>query len=131
VGGHKRHFSLHDISIQHPATTPETVGYKLLIFISFGIPSILVLLVSLTIYRSKWDAHNALLGVFTSFTVAGVVTQIIKLGVGRPRPDLLARSCIPRAGAQDAPVFGLSDYTICTQENLRTLNDGFKSFPSG
>lgn len=64
------------------------------------------------------------------FTVTGVVTQVIKMGVGRPRPDMLSR-CQPYEGAHDHPVFGLSDYTICTQTDNRLLDDGFKSFPSG
>jgi hypothetical protein len=64
------------------------------------------------------------------FTITGVVTQVIKMGVGRPRPDMLSR-CQPYEGAHDHPVFGLSDYTICTQTDKRLLDDGFKSFPSG
>ncbi|KAH8083073.1 phospholipid metabolism-related protein [Filobasidium floriforme] len=130
IGGHKRHFSLHDISIQHPLVQPETVGYKLLLFIAFGIPVLFVLLISLGIYRSKWDAHNAVLGVTTSFTITGVVTQVIKMGVGRPRPHTIA-VCQPPPGTTDPPMYGLSDYTICTQTNKHLLDDAFKSFPSG
>ncbi|KAJ9114213.1 hypothetical protein QFC22_005665 [Naganishia vaughanmartiniae] len=69
-------------------------------------------------------------GLFMGFTITGVVTQVIKMGVGRPRPDMLAR-CLPYEGAHDQPVFGLSDYRICTQTDKRLLDDGFKSFPSG
>jgi diacylglycerol diphosphate phosphatase/phosphatidate phosphatase len=50
--------------------------------------------------------------------------------VGRPRPDLIAR-CIPRPGAVDRPVFGLSTVEVCTSTNKLRLDDGFKSFPSG
>lgn len=60
-----------------------------------------------------------------SFTMTGVVTQVIKLMVGRPRPDLIAR-CLPQDGAHDHPVFGLSTWKICTQKNFYILNDGFK-----
>lgn len=130
IGGHKRHFSLTDISIQHPLVQPETVGYKMLLVISFLIPNLFVLLISLGIYRSKWDAHNAVLGVFTSFTITGVVTQVIKMGVGRPRPHTIA-VCQPPAGSVDPPLYGLSDYTICTQTDKHLMNDAFKSFPSG
>jgi diacylglycerol diphosphate phosphatase/phosphatidate phosphatase len=62
--------------------------------------------------------------------MAGVVTQIVKMMVGRPRPDLINR-CLPAEGAADAPVWGLSNYTICTSTNQLVLDDGFKSFPSG
>lgn len=130
VGGHQRRFSLTDISIQYPFADPETVGYKMLIFISFGLPASMVLVIALAIYRSKWDAHNALLGTLTSTTMTGLVTQVVKMGVGRPRPDLIAR-CQPQPGSHDRPVYGLSDASICTQTDAIILKDGFKSFPSG
>ena len=74
-----------------------------------------------------------------SYTMTGVVTQIIKVGnevcvanstdgqmsVGRPRPDLIAR-CLPREGSVDHPVFGLSTVAICTSTNKLVLDDGFK-----
>jgi len=65
-----------------------------------------------------------------SYTMAGVVTQVVKITVGRPRPDLIAR-CLPPAGSRDHPQFGLTTVDICTSTNLPRLNDGFKSFPSG
>ena len=43
--------------------------------------------------------------------------------------DIIDR-CQPPAGAVD-PVFGLSNWTICTQEENKILRDGFRSFPSG
>lgn len=76
-----------------------------------------------------------------SYTVTGVVTQLIKVRqgrqkppincllaqmcVGRPRPDLIAR-CQPLAGSVDRPVYGLSTIDICTSENVLRLADGFK-----
>lgn len=60
-----------------------------------------------------------------SYTMTGVVTQIIKMSVGRPRPDLIAR-CMPVGGATDHPVFGLSNVSICTNTNAFILDDGFK-----
>lgn len=83
-------------------------------------------------------------GLFMSYTVTGVVTQLVKVRnspvrgtaqltlqmcVGRPRPDLIAR-CQPLAGAADRPVYGLSTIDICTSENVLRLADGFKVFPS-
>lgn len=123
-------------------------------------PLVSVLLISSVIVRNAWDIHNSVLSVLMSYTVAGFVTQIIKITVGRPRPDLIDRAsfssvsswtessgprakdavpplililssgCIPAPGSHDH-VPGLSNYTICTQTNLFKLNDGFKSFPSG
>ncbi|ODN82821.1 hypothetical protein L202_01088 [Cryptococcus amylolentus CBS 6039] len=129
-GGHKREFSLNDISIQHSFAEHERVPPHLLAFVSIGIPLIVLVPISVFIARNAWDTHNAVVGVLMSYTMAGVVTQIIKMSVGRPRPDLIAR-CLPIAGATDSPVFGLSTVDICTNTDLFILNDGFKSFPSG
>lgn len=65
------------------------------------------------------------MGCTISWLMAGVVTNIIKMAVGRPRPDLIDR-CQPTPGAHDRPVYGLSNFTICTQTDWHKLNDGFK-----
>ena len=129
IGGHKREFSLTDITIQRPFKS-EHVPPTLLFIISLAIPLGFVIIIGGLVYKSRWDVHNAVLGLFMGFTVTGVVTQVVKMGVGRPRPDAIAR-CQPYEGAHDAAVYGLSNYTICTQEDAHILNDGFKSFPSG
>ncbi|WVQ85983.1 hypothetical protein IAT38_008151 [Cryptococcus sp. DSM 104549] len=129
-GGHKREFSLNDLSIQHTFAEHERVPPYLLAFISVGVPLLVLVPVSAFISRNSWDIHNSVLGLVMSYTVTGVVTQIIKMSVGRPRPDLIAR-CLPAAGATDRPVFGLSTVDICTSKNQFLLDDGFKSFPSG
>jgi len=67
--------------------------------------------------------------VLLSFTLTGAVTQAMKVTVGRPRPDLIAR-CLPKPGSADAPVFGLVGAEICTQTDILILKDGFRSFPS-
>jgi diacylglycerol diphosphate phosphatase / phosphatidate phosphatase len=67
---------------------------------------------------------------------------------GRPRPDLIDRvghlyskqtishhlpltQCQPAPGSADAAVYGLVDYTICTQTDDGILQDGFRSLISG
>ncbi|WWC92173.1 uncharacterized protein L201_007127 [Kwoniella dendrophila CBS 6074] len=129
-GGHKREFSLTDISIQHSHAIHERVPPNLLAFISVGIPLLVLVPISALISRNGWDVHNSVLGLVMSYTMTGVITQIVKMSVGRPRPDLIAR-CMPAPGSTDHPVFGLSTIDICTNTNLIVLNDGFKSFPSG
>jgi hypothetical protein len=53
----------------------------------------------------------------------------MKVTVGRPRPDLIAR-CLPKPGSENGPVFGLVSAEICTQTDAFILKDGFRSFPS-
>lgn len=128
--GHKREFSLTDITIQYPFTN-EHVPPWLLFAVSLFTPLLFVAMVGGFVYRNKWDVHNGVLGVFIGYTVTGVVTQIVKMVVGRPRPDMLNR-CLPRADAHDPPFFGLSNAAdTCTSTDMLKLNDGFKSFPSG
>ncbi|WWC65151.1 uncharacterized protein I303_107765 [Kwoniella dejecticola CBS 10117] len=129
-GGHKREFSLTDTTIQHSHAIHERVPPNLLAFISVGIPLLVLVPISLFVSRNGWDVHNSVLGLVMSYTMTGVVTQVVKMSVGRPRPDLIAR-CLPAPGSVDHPVFGLSTIDICTNTNLLVLNDGFKSFPSG
>ncbi|KAL7422689.1 hypothetical protein Q5752_001980 [Cryptotrichosporon argae] len=128
--GHKREFSLTDISIQHTFATHERVPPLLLGLISAGVPLLVLVAVAAAVVRNPWDVHNAVLGLGMSYTMTGVVTQIVKMMVGRPRPDLIDR-CQPAPGSTDAAVYGLSTYAICTTSDLLRLDDGFKSFPSG
>lgn len=71
--------------------------------------------------------HVSMLGLTTSIAFNGFITNFLKVLIGRPRPDLLAR-CIPASGAS------IHDYVsiaICTTKNLDVLEEGFKSAPSG
>jgi len=58
--------------------------------------------------------------------MTGALTQVVKVTVGRPRPDLIAR-CLPAA----APGYGLVNAAVCTQTDMAILKDGFRSFWSG
>lgn len=83
IGGHKREFSLTDITIQRPFAEHETVPPTLLMVVSIIIPAAFITIISTLVYRSKWDLHGGLLGLLVSYTVTGVVTQVVKMGVGR------------------------------------------------
>lgn len=83
IGGHKREFSLTDITIQRPFAEHETVPPTLLMIVSIVIPAAFIAVISTAVYRSKWDLHGGLLGLLVSYTVTGVVTQVVKMGVGR------------------------------------------------
>ncbi|KAK2460589.1 hypothetical protein APHAL10511_007059 [Amanita phalloides] len=73
--------------------------------------------------------RTATLGLILSLSTTGAITQFVKITVGRPRPDFIAR-CQPPANATD-PTLGLSTWTICTQTDHYLLKDGFRSFFSG
>jgi len=129
VNGFRRDFSLQDTSLRHPYAVHERVPNSALYMICFVAPLILQPIVSFLTVRSRWDIHNATLGLILSLATTGAITQIVKITVGRPRPDLIDR-CQPPANATDPP-FGLSTWTICTQTNSSIMKDGFRSFFSG
>ncbi|XP_045190426.2 phospholipid phosphatase 5-like [Mercenaria mercenaria] len=71
--------------------------------------------------KDKVDAVQSLLGSCLSIFLAGSITNVVKMGVGRPRPDFLAR-CFPDGDIDDS--------MIC-KGNVKDVIDGYKSFPSG
>ncbi|PWN50650.1 acid phosphatase/Vanadium-dependent haloperoxidase [Violaceomyces palustris] len=131
VYGFRREFSLTDTSIQHTYAVHERVPVWLLGVLTVLVPALIILFVSLGISRSFWDLHNGLLGLVLAHALTLTITTIIKVCVGRPRPDLLDR-CQPRAGSQNASPYGLATEIICTVPlDSSKLKDGFRSFPSG
>jgi len=71
--------------------------------------------------RHSKDLKCAILGHTLSFGLNGVIVDIIKITVGRPRPDFFYR-CFPD-GVMNSEM-------ICTGEYY-SVQDGRKSFPSG
>ncbi|KAF9052461.1 PAP2-domain-containing protein [Hymenopellis radicata] len=129
IEGYRRVFSLADTSLRHPYAVHERIPNLLLFLICFIAPLVLQPLINLATIRSWWDLHNSTLGLILGLALTGAITQITKITVGRPRPDIVDR-CQPPPGSVD-PVFGLSNWTICTQIDNAILRDGFRSFPSG
>ena len=159
--GFRRQFSLTDTSIQHPCVPceritlltrsyaeHERVPTYALMLISIVAPVVLIIVMSMPLRRSVLRTHNGILGTYTSFApladhagllitlvLTGVITNVVKLCAGRPRPDLLDR-CQPRSGppVTDPNTYHskLFDDSICTTPHTsHRLADGFKSFPSG
>ncbi|KAI6002380.1 acid phosphatase/Vanadium-dependent haloperoxidase, partial [Pisolithus orientalis] len=125
ISGFKRHFSFEDMSY----AVHQRVGTHALHFISAVIPFIAQVIINLATVRSWVDFHHSTLGLLLSYTVTGSITQIVKVAVGRPRPDVISR-CQPIPGSVD-PVYGLSAVDICTQTVKYILDDGWRGFPSG
>ncbi|XP_021727092.1 putative lipid phosphate phosphatase 3, chloroplastic isoform X2 [Chenopodium quinoa] len=75
--------------------------------------------------RDVHDLHHAVLGLLYSVLITGVITDAIKDGVGRPRPDFYWR-CFPDGQDLYDP---LGD-VICNGDPA-VIKEGHKSFPSG
>nr|CAG8488925.1 5848_t:CDS:2 [Entrophospora candida] len=125
-----RLFSLEDKSIQYTYAVKETVPMWLAAIIVVLGPLVVMTITALAIKRSTHDWHHSCLGLFLSLTLTLIVTEIFKNTSGRPRPDFIDR-CQPAPGSVDSPVYGLSNYLICTQTDEAIMKDGFKSLVSG
>ncbi|KAI0703635.1 phosphatidic acid phosphatase type 2/haloperoxidase [Cytidiella melzeri] len=130
IPGFKRQFSLEDKTIQFPYASHERVPDWALTIVCFVAPMSLLLAVNYLTLRSKWDCHVSVLGLVVSLSLTAVVTEVTKITVGRPRPDLISR-CVPKPGSTD-PIWGLSTFEVCTaQSDTFQFHDGWRSFPSG
>ncbi|XP_019172603.1 PREDICTED: lipid phosphate phosphatase 2-like [Ipomoea nil] len=76
--------------------------------------------------RNVYDLHQAILGLLFSVLITGVITDAIKDGVGRPRPDFFWR-CFPDGKGVFDSVTG---NVKCTGLK-NVIKEGHKSFPSG
>ncbi|KAG0243358.1 hypothetical protein BGW41_002246 [Actinomortierella wolfii] len=132
-----RQFSVHDVTIQHPFAKKERVPIWLCGVLAGLLPAIIMAAIGIFYRRSYNDAHNSLLGILLAQALVLMITDSVKIAVGRPRPDFLDR-CLGLydsaaagnpVGPLEDPVNRLSDISICTRTDL--LRDGFKSFPSG
>ncbi|TFK27409.1 PAP2-domain-containing protein [Coprinopsis marcescibilis] len=128
VDGYRRDFSLADTSLRHPFAEHERVPELHLIAICVGIPIVIQPIINFFTVRSWWDFHNSYLGLILGLALTGSTTQLIKLTVGRPRPDIISR-CNPNV--TEDPLLGLTTWRVCQQEDIHLLKDGFRSFPSG
>lgn len=128
-----RQFKLSDPTLQHPFAVVERVSGPACLLIVSIVPTIVMALVTAIKHRHRPD-HGfhvwavSILGVFVAITVAGTVTDILKVWIGRPRPDFLAR-CGASVGT---PVDEYVTTDVCTAPfGYRALVDGMKSTPSG
>jgi len=90
--------------------------------------------------RKLWEWNASWLGLALSLAIAFFITDASKNLFGKPRPDLLARcdpdlsrtlsSVVGGIGAQVDEGINLVSWTICRKPGS-TLDDGFRSFPSG
>ncbi|KAL5745071.1 hypothetical protein ACOSP7_026217 [Xanthoceras sorbifolium] len=75
--------------------------------------------------RCVYDLHHAILGLFYSLLVTQILTDAMKLAVGRPRPDFFWR-CFP----DGKDVYDELGDVIC-HGKASDIKEGHKSFPSG
>ncbi|KAK8470678.1 hypothetical protein PHAVU_003G031400 [Phaseolus vulgaris] len=87
---------------------------------------IAIILVYYFFRKDVYDFHHAILGLLFSVLITAVITDAIKDGVGRPRPDFFWR-CFPDGKGVFDPV---TKDVRCTGDKT-VIREGHKSFPSG
>ncbi|XP_004135081.1 lipid phosphate phosphatase 2 [Cucumis sativus] len=89
---------------------------------------ILPILIFLIVYirrRDVYDLHHAILGLLFSVLITAIITDAIKNGVGRPRPNFFWR-CFPNG----IEAYDRTGDVICNGKESE-IREGHKSFPSG
>lgn len=151
----KRPFSLSNLAISFPETS-ETIPLWILLVAAFVAPAVIIPVVclivvpgstspqaasSMAIWKRKlWEWHAGWLGLALSLAASWLITSCSKNLVGKARPDLIAR-CRPNLDRiSDFRIGGFADLAdgavlvsagICQNEDSHTLDDGWRSFPSG
>ncbi|KAF9357081.1 hypothetical protein BGX26_004290 [Mortierella sp. AD094] len=128
-----RQFSVQNTAIMFPYAEKETIPTWALALIAVVFPVAVIAVVGLGVRRSPYDFHNGILGLLVSVLLTTIFTQVIKVTVGKHRPDFLSR-CQPMLNGapltHDEPLH-LWTIDVCTQTDHAILKDGFRSFPSG
>jgi membrane-associated phospholipid phosphatase len=80
------------------------------------------------------DLHHTWLGLAYSAMASGVLSILSRIS-GQPRPDFIDR-CQPNPGVykDDSIILyraGIVDVSVCTTTDIKLLQNGFMSFPSG
>ena len=151
-----RPFSLVDPDISFPYVEKEKISTGTLFSLALVVPAVFIVLISLLFVpgrqfskqvsksqlwkRRLWEWNVGWLGLALSLAVTALFVDGIKVLIGKPRPDLLAR-CDPDLANASAYVLGgvndrisegtLVSWTICRSTNKSILEDGFQAFPSG
>ncbi|KAI0155346.1 PAP2 superfamily protein [Xylariaceae sp. FL1272] len=122
-----RMFYINNLDIAFPHAEVERVPVWLNVVYAAFIP-LCILIIYNSISRASFHKHhNAILGLAVALALSSFLTDVVKNTVGRPRPDLIAR-CKPAAGTKPNVLVTID---VCTETNHHTLQDGWRSFPSG
>ena len=120
-------FFLNDLSKSYPHAAVERVSTSWNLVYAGLLPFVLVSLWLLVTRPGIHAAHVTILGLLISHALSSFLTDVVKNAVGRPRPDLIAR-CKPEKGT---PTQAMVTWDVCTETDPHTLQDGWRSFPSG
>lgn len=79
--------------------------------------------------RTSLLSHHGIMGSLFSTSSSALITNILKITVGRPRPNFFYR-CWPD-GVEAFQFDGPDRVPLCSPKEKHDVIDGYKSFPSG
>ncbi|KAI5963801.1 uncharacterized protein KGF55_002681 [Candida pseudojiufengensis] len=133
-----RQFSIDDLTISHPFAIKERVSGPACIIIASLLPStVIASILAFKHFTGKVDSklemlHTfqiSILGLTISIFLDGIITDILKNWIARPRPDFLARCGVSIENRVNSE---LLDISVCTAPYGQVaLIDGMRSTPSG
>jgi len=138
----ERQFRLDDDTISHPYKD-DTFSIPILMFCTVGLPVILMVCYHAYARDLKYSFHQSIMGFCVSVALTMFVTSLIKVSVGRYRPDFISRCKVNVTKVEEIYDsykisseinFGprnLYNTSICTNPDTGVINEGRKSFPSG
>ncbi|GAQ84957.1 lipid phosphate phosphatase [Klebsormidium nitens] len=121
---------IYDVELTHwlaYPTTADTIPSWSVPVYSLGVPIVTFIVVACFV-RSGHDFHQAVIGLlFTVFTV-GILTNLTKVTIGRPRPDFMSVCFL-----NGEPVFASNGNVLCNNlvSTPKQLRDARQSFFSG
>ncbi|XP_047331753.1 putative lipid phosphate phosphatase 3, chloroplastic [Impatiens glandulifera] len=86
---------------------------------------IVVFLVYFPRKKDIYDLYHSILGLLFAVLITGVITEVIKLSTGLPRPDFFWR-CFPN-GVDNYDSLG----NVICHGNPSVIKEGYRTFPSG
>lgn len=132
-----RPFSLNDVEILNPYDQSESAPHWVLFLFCFLTIVLYLLFYTLT---AEYKFADFVLGVVATGTSIGLgisVTMILKIQVGRLRPDFITRCVVDKAKADAMDIANFQKYNTIVAEDYpctgdsKAVTEGRKSFPSG
>jgi len=104
----------------------NTIPFQTVPIIALVVP--LIFIFTHFCYRRRiHDLHHAFLGLLTTVALTALITDAVKIGIGRPRPHFYAR-CFGSTTA-NATYDAIGNVVCVTAPDL--MKEAYKSFPSG
>eukprot|EP00891_Asterochloris_glomerata_P008515 jgi/Astpho2/8515/Aster-x1528 len=111
--------------LSYPLHTKNTVPAWAVPVLSTCGPALVFTIWYFAAKPSRWEMHSIALGLLANVMACALVTNVIKLSVGRPRPNFVER-CWPDGKLQ----FDTAGVPLCAANAINPA-EGRKSFPSG